>query len=149
MLPPGGTSGAIDASRAAAASASGMQIDLAQLGGDLDDRRGLGDPLDVVGLEKRRVLRPAQHVVELPGQVGRVAQAGAHPLAGERRRLVRGVAGEEDASDVPPGGPASPETVASVAHELGVVGPDVPGLEECPGARFGVEGVEGLARGGT
>lgn len=56
----------------------------------------MGAALELVGVEQRWPGAPVQHRGELPREVCRVTDAGAHPLADERWRLVRGIAEEED-----------------------------------------------------
>ena len=73
-----------------------------------------------------------EHQVELPGQVRGVAQAGAHALAGEGRRLVRGVAREQRAPVPPAVGPARAEGVDRVALELRVARVHAPRPEQPP-----------------
>ena len=90
-----------------------------------------------------------EHEVELPGQVGGVAQAGAHALPGERRHEVGGVAGEEHAPGAPPLGVAGVERVDGVALEPGVAGVHVPRREQLPRPRLVVELVERLVRAGA
>ena len=116
----------------------------AELGGQLDDRGRLGYPLDVVRLENSLRSGVAQHVVELPGQVGRVTQARTHSLAGEGGSLVGGVPGQEDPPFVPSRRPPSTKAVAGVAHQRGVVGPDIPRLQEGPGSGLLIDRFEGL-----
>ncbi len=72
--------------------------------------RTCGDALARVGVEQRIRARAGEHEVELPGEIGGVAEARAHALAGERRHLVRGVAGEQQAARAasrPPSAPGS------------------------------------------
>ena len=74
--------------------------------------------------------RPSEHVVELPRQVGGVADAGAHALPGEGGNLVGRVAGQQDASARHTLGVAGGEGVHGAPFDGGVVGPDVPRLEQ-------------------
>src|SRR6266850_1790282 len=79
------------------------------LGGDLrigglDDGAQAQRLLDVDAHVRRALRLVAVEPVragELPGEVRRAADAGAHALAEERRRLVRGVAGDEEAPVAP------------------------------------------------
>ena len=70
--------------------------------------------------------RPVEDEVELPREVGRVADPGAHALAGERRHQVRGVAGEEDPPVLPPLGDPGLERVDGVPFDAGVARVHVP-----------------------
>ena len=106
---------------------------LAELDREVDRRAGARSALLVVGGQERRRGAPVEHEVELPRQVGRVAEAGAHALSGERRHLVRGVAGEEDPPDLPPRGDPRLERVDGVPLEAGVARVHVPRREQLPG----------------
>ena len=66
----------------------------------------------------------AQHRVELPRQVGGVAQARAHALAEERRRLVAGVARQQQAPAAPLPGDRRVEGVDRRALNHGILGRD-------------------------
>jgi hypothetical protein len=59
--------------------------DPAHADGELDEAAGVRLALRLIGVEQRLVGLAREHRVQLPGQVGRVAQAGAHALAGEGR----------------------------------------------------------------
>src|SRR5262252_1267962 len=74
---------------------------LAGLLGETDQRLDVRLSLALVTVEQRIMRTGAQHERELPGQIGGVADAGAHALPHEGRRLVAGIAGEEDAAGAP------------------------------------------------
>ena len=95
-------------------------------------RRALG----LVGVEQRVAGPPPEHADELPGEVGRVADARAHALAEEGRRLVRGVPGDQQRAVAPAPGDHRVEGVGRRALELGVLGGD-PALEQLPDPRGG------------
>ena len=143
------TPAAIASSRAAASAGSGTQITLPSSIEKLDRRSRARQPLRLVGVEQRVGGATVEHEVELPRQVGGVAQAGAHALAGERRHEVGGVAGEEDAPGAPLLGVAGVERVDGVALEPGVAGVHVPRREQLPRPRLVVELVERLVRAGA
>ena len=101
-LRPPSYAAAMASSRAAASAGSGTQMTLPSSMEKSIAAFALGPALLVVGRRAARVAaRPLEHQVELPGQVGGVADPGAHALPGERRHLVGGVAGEEDPADPP------------------------------------------------
>ena len=79
-----------------------------------DGRGGVWLALALVGVKQRGVLAAPEHHVELPGQVGRVFNAGAQALAGERGHLVGRVAGDQDPSGPPPVRAARPDRVDGV-----------------------------------
>ena len=87
---------AIASSRAAASAGSGTQITLPSSIENSIAARALRQPLLAGSVSSSASAAcAAEHEVELPGQVGGVADARAHALPGERRHLVGGVAGEE------------------------------------------------------
>ncbi len=96
--------------------------DLAELHRELDGLAGAGQSLLRRRVEQRRAGAVVEDEVELPGQVGRVAHAGAQALPGERGHLVGGVTGDEHPSGAPLLGVAGLERVDGVAFEAGVVG---------------------------
>jgi len=102
---------------------------LAHVHRQLDDRLGMGASLASEGVEQGVRCVAAKDEVELPRQVRRVAKPGAQALPGERRGLVRGVAGQQDATATPLLDPTGLEPVDRVLFEHGVVGA-VPGGEE-------------------
>jgi hypothetical protein len=119
--------------------------DLAQLDGEVDDGLDRRHPLGAVGVEQRPRGEAGEHQIELPGQVGRVPEAGAQALTGERRHLVRGVAGEQHRPAPPLLHPPGLEGVDGVALEGGVVGTDVPWRKQLPGGGLVVEEAAVLA----
>ena len=52
---------------------------------------GEGDPLDLIGIEQRRIRGSPKDLRQLPGQVDGITDAGVHPLAAGRAVDVRGV----------------------------------------------------------
>eukprot|EP01022_Parablepharisma_sp_SALTPOND_P011067 TRINITY_DN1458_c0_g1_i1.p2 TRINITY_DN1458_c0_g1~~TRINITY_DN1458_c0_g1_i1.p2 ORF type:complete len:758 (+),score=206.27 TRINITY_DN1458_c0_g1_i1:4238-6511(+) len=73
--------------------------------------------------------------LQLPDQIGDIANALAHALAQERRLLVGSIAGDEDAAAVPLLGHQRVEAIAGLAPERGIFRRD-PALEHAPGAFF-------------
>ena len=140
-----GAPAAISASRLGGLGRVGHADDLAERHREVDDRPDVVAALDLVGVEQAGRRTPGQHQVELPRQVGGVAQARAHALAGEGRHLVGGVAGEQHVARAPPIGPPGLEPVDGVALERGVAGRDVPGREQLPRPVRVVELLDGLA----
>jgi hypothetical protein len=118
---------------------------LAELHRELDDSPGVREALLLVRVEEGLGRLPGQDEVELPGEVAGVADPGAQPLSGERRHLVRGVAGQEDPPRPPLLGVAGLERVHRVPFEAGVAGMDIPRREQLPGPPFVVEFLERLA----
>ncbi len=98
----------------------GLADEAAQADGHVDDLLDVRAPLPLVGVEQVLAGGPRQHQVELPGQVRRVPDARAHPLAGEGGHLVGGVAREEDPAAAPAPGVAAREGVDGVAFHGGV-----------------------------
>ena len=90
--------------------------------------------------------RAGQDEVELPGQIGGVAQARAHALPRERRHLVRGVAGEQQPPASPRVHPARLEAIDGVPLEAGVFRRHLPRSQQAPGGLGAVQFVEILAR---
>ena len=117
---------------------------LAELHRELDRPPRARQPLDLVRVEQLVAGTPGEDEVELPGEVGGVAQSGAHPLAGERRHLVGGVAGEERPSGAPARGVPGLERVHRVALQPGVARMHVPRREQLPRSGLVVELVERL-----
>jgi hypothetical protein len=89
---------------------------------EFDERAHVRPALGLVGVEQRLGRGARAPRGELPPQVGRVADAGAQALAEERRRLVRGVAGEQQAAAAPAGGDHRVEGVDRAALEPRVGG---------------------------
>ena len=89
-------------SRVAALGRIGLLQHGAELHRQLDEGAHMRRALAFVGVEQAIGRAAAQHGVELPGEVGGIAHAGAHALAEEGRRLVAGVAGQQQ----PPSPPA-------------------------------------------
>ena len=71
-----------------------------------------------VGVQKPRAQLAVQDGRELPAQIEGVAHAAVHSLAGEGRRQVRRVAGEEHAARAPVLCDARMECVHDLAHDL-------------------------------
>jgi hypothetical protein len=69
--------------------------DLAELDGHADRVLDVGTSLGPVGVQQLLAGDAAQDQVQLPGQVGGVANAGAHALPGEGGHQVGGVAGQQ------------------------------------------------------
>ena len=91
----------------------------------------MGVALAGIAVEQALRRAPAQHGFQLPGKVGRIADAGAHALPHEGRGLVRGVAGDEQASPPPAPRDRGMEGVDDGALDLRVLRPD-PGREQAP-----------------
>jgi hypothetical protein len=72
--------------------------DLAELDGQADDRFVLRLSLAIHAVQQPLGGQAAQHQIELPRQVRRIAQTRAQPLAQERRSQVGGVAHEQHAA---------------------------------------------------
>ena len=111
---------------------------------ELDDGADVVVALGLVDVEQLGGGPPGQHEVELPGQVGRIAQARAHALPRERRHLVGGIAGQQHVAPSPLVGPSGLEPVHGVAFERGVGRRHVPRREQLPGPVRVVELVGGL-----
>ena len=86
----------------------------------------------------------AQDEVELPRQVGGVAQPRAQPLPGKGGHLVGGVAGQQDPAIAPALDQAGGERVERVALERGRLGAEAPRLEQAPRRLLGGERLDGL-----
>ena len=86
------------ASRAAASVGVRDADHLSELHRELDDPPGVREPFLLVRVEDGLGRLPAEDHAQLPGEVGGVADPGAQALSGERRHLVRSVAGQEDPS---------------------------------------------------
>ena len=122
--------------------------------GDADDAaevdRGVHDAGDVrlalrgVGVEQIVPGPAAEDGVELPAQVPRVADAGAHALPHEGRHGVGGVAGEHDAAAAPRLRDQGAEGVDGVAHHLGLLGLHPRG-EQLPDVRLALQVLPRLA----
>ena len=106
---------------------------LAELDREVDGALRARSTLLFVGREQRRRRTAVEHQIELPRQVGGVADAGAHALAGEGRHEVRGVAGEQRPVVQPPVGHPRLERVDRVTLQSCVAGMHVPLLEQLPG----------------
>jgi hypothetical protein len=78
----------------------------------------MGAPLLFIGVQQVIGRACTQDQIELPGQVGRVAQPGAHALSEEGRHLVRGVADQEHALVTPVPGHQAVEGVDGGALDL-------------------------------
>ncbi len=113
--------------------------------GGLDHPADVGLPLRLVGVEQRLGRASAADALELPGEVGDVADAGAHALAEERRHLVRAVAGDEHPAPAPIPRHERVERVDGGADDVDVLGGD-PGREQLARRVRRLEVVEVLAR---
>ena len=80
-------------------------------------RRGVWAALFLVGVEEPLVGVALHDQCELPGEVGRVADAGAHALSDERRGQVGGVAEQEHPAVAPAVGDDAPEGVGGLPQE--------------------------------
>ena len=98
-----------------------------------NDPGSVRESLVAVGVEERVVGDPVGNEAQLPRQVRRVTDAGAQPLAEERRHLVGGVTGEEDPARTHRVGDGRMEAVHDGADEIGVVGRQPP-LQQLPHA---------------
>ena len=132
-------------SRAAASSRIGDADQLAHLDRQLDHRPRVRTTLEPVGVEQGVRCQATEHEIELPRQVGGVADAGAQSLTGEGRRLVGGVAGEEHPTAAPLLDPSGLEPVDGVLLEAGVVRAGVEWLEQAPRRGLLVQLIHGLA----
>ena len=92
----------------------------------------VGGALGAVGVQQRVGHRSREDEVELPREVGHVAQVRAHPLPGERRHEVRGVAGEQHPAVTPPVEPLGLEPVDRVPFERGGLRGHAPRLQQPP-----------------
>jgi hypothetical protein len=84
--------------REPARSPQRLREKIGRLDHGLDHRAALG----AVGLQQRPVGVTTNDEVELPGQIPDVVEPGVHALSAEWTVNVRGVAGDEDASDTEP-----------------------------------------------
>jgi hypothetical protein len=75
--------------------------DLAELLRARHHRADMWLALGLVAVEQRITGLAAQHELQLPGEVGRVTDAGAEALSKERRRLMHGIAHQEHAPIAP------------------------------------------------
>src|SRR5262249_51534422 len=80
---------------------------LPELDREPDHLTDLGNALARVRVEQRLGRLVVEEQIELPGEVRCVAHTGAHALAGDRRHLMRGLAGGKDPTDRPMDGVAS------------------------------------------
>ena len=115
--------------------------DLPELDGEVDLGLDLRAALGAVAVQQGLGRAPGQYEVELPGQVGRVPQARAQPLAGERRHLVGGVARHQQPPAPPSVDQAGAEGVQRVPLQDGVGRGQAPGFEQPPGGRRRIEAV--------
>ena len=76
----------------------------------------------LVGVQKRLIGDASTNEVELPDEVGDVADAGAEALAEQRGRLVSGVSGEKDVAAAPLLRDAAPEGVDRLPVRSELVG---------------------------
>ncbi len=98
----------------------------------------MGLALDLIGVEQGIARALAPHQRELPGQIGGVADAGAEALPHERRRLMAGVAEQEDAARAPTLGQQrvkavdrrAPDFYRGRIDEAGKLGPHAVGRAE-------------------
>ena len=85
--------------------------------GDLHHPAGVRAPFRLVGVQQPVVGVAPHDEGELPGQVGRVADAGAHALSDERRGQVGRVAEQEQPPVAPAVGDGTPEGVGGLPQE--------------------------------
>src|ERR1700760_5033178 len=78
-----------------------LSDDRAELLGTGDDGADMRLAFDLVAVEQGIIRLAAQYQRQLPGEIGRVTYAGAEPLPQERRRLMHGIAHQEDATIAP------------------------------------------------
>ncbi len=90
---------------AAVAGCGGCAVGLlqhrAEAHGEIDESADMRQPLAFIGVEQRVGCTVLDDRGELPGEVGGVAHAGTHALAEERRRLVAGIARQQQAALAP------------------------------------------------
>ncbi len=104
-------------------------LGLIQLADDLAEGLGAGDhrghmrpALGLIAVQQRLAVAAAQHMGELPRQVGGVAHPGAQALPKEGRCLVRGVAGNQHTALTPASADHRVEPVDGAAPEVEIVG---------------------------